>query len=405
MRILHTADWHLGARLGRVDRADDLRRAVEQVFRHCEREAVDVLLIAGDLFDSVCRTDDVCAAVGHMKDVARPFLRSGGTILALTGNHDGETFCKTLQHTLTLADPEEADFGGLWTAGRFHLATRPTFCRLADRSGHEVQFVLMPYPTPERYLDDALPRHETRDRLLLNGFRDTLARMRAHSRFRPDLHSVLAAHLYLAGVTLPSGHVVGEGDGVVCPAEDLGAGWAYVALGHVHKPQTLAGCEHVRYCGSIDRLRMDERHDAKGVVLVEVGPDGMRGEVVTLPLEATPFLDLVHRPARRGAARAARHTPTPRGPWSGAGWRTPPASTTTTPSSPSCGRSSRGATTSRWRTSSSRRPQASASADGPPRREFREIVIDYLTDQLGEGHDDAEAVLAAAETLIEETRA
>lgn len=404
MRILHTADWHLGARLGRVDRADDLRRAVEQVFRHCDREAVDVLLIAGDLFDSVCRTDDVCAAVGHMKDVARPFLRSGGTILALTGNHDGETFCKTLQHTLTLADPDEADFGGLWTAGRFHLATRPTFCRLADHSGHEVQFVLMPYPTPERYLDDALPRHETRDRLLLNGFRDTLAKMRAHSRFRPDLHSVLAAHLYLAGVTLASGHVVGEGDGVVCPADDLGAGWAYVALGHVHKPQTLAGYEHVRYCGSIDRLRMDERQDAKGVVLVEVGPDGMRGEAVTLPLEATPFLDLC-------IARPADELPGLRAAYPDAARALVRCRVAYTP-----GVDDYDAIVAELRSVfprcydlkledvSVRRPREGASAVGSPRREFREIVIDYLTTQL-DGRDDAEAVLAAAGSLIEETHA
>ena len=53
MRILHTADWHLGDRLGRQDRTDDLRRAVERVAGYCNSEKVDVLLVAGDLFSEL----------------------------------------------------------------------------------------------------------------------------------------------------------------------------------------------------------------------------------------------------------------------------------------------------------------------------------------------------------------
>ena len=72
MKIIHTADWHLGSLLKRVDRGEDLRRAVDRVFRHCEEQDVDVLLIAGDLFDSVHRPEEVCRAVDHLKDAARP---------------------------------------------------------------------------------------------------------------------------------------------------------------------------------------------------------------------------------------------------------------------------------------------------------------------------------------------
>jgi len=53
MRILHTADWHLGDRLGRQDRTDDLRRAVERVAGYCTSEKVDVLLVAGDIFSEL----------------------------------------------------------------------------------------------------------------------------------------------------------------------------------------------------------------------------------------------------------------------------------------------------------------------------------------------------------------
>jgi hypothetical protein len=58
---------------------------------------------------------------------------------------------------------------------------------------------------------------------------------------------------------------------------DLNPSWAYVALGHVHRPQTIGGSDNVRYCGSLDRLDFGETHDEYGVLLVEVGRTGLAG--------------------------------------------------------------------------------------------------------------------------------
>ncbi len=316
MRILHSADWHLGKRNGsRVDRSGDLRRNVEAIFGYCESEAVDLLLIAGDLFDDVCRQEDVCAAIDHLKGAAGPFLRRGGTILVVTGNHDREIFCTTLHHTLGLADPVAIPVGGRLAPGRLHLITRPALHRLADGDGPDVQFVLMPYPTTARYLDDAITPYsgggEGKYRRLRELFSDTLARIRRHDRFDDRLHSVLVAHLFLQGATLPNGCTITadfEKDDVVCPGEDLGAGWAYVALGDVHKPQAVGGRPSVRYSGSIERMDLGEREDEKGVVIVEVGAGGLRGEPRWLPLEASTFLDLaIADPAVELAELEARY--------------------------------------------------------------------------------------------------
>jgi exonuclease SbcD len=97
MRILHTADWHLGDRLGRIDRTEDLRRAVERVAEYCKSESVDVLLVAGDLFSELSRPDSLRESIAHLQATFEPFLLGGGTILALTGNHDNEVFCQTLR--------------------------------------------------------------------------------------------------------------------------------------------------------------------------------------------------------------------------------------------------------------------------------------------------------------------
>src|SRR3954468_166469 len=163
MRILHTADWHLGDRLGRIDRTDDLKRGVERIAAYCESEGVDVLLVAGDLFSEMSRPDALRDTIGHLRSAFGPFLARGGTILALTGNHDNETFCQTLRHTLGLGTPGPSGGdgvdGGLLAPGRLHLADSPALWRLADRSGGEVQFVLMPYPSPARYFNGDASNH------------------------------------------------------------------------------------------------------------------------------------------------------------------------------------------------------------------------------------------------------
>jgi exonuclease SbcD len=293
MKILHTADWHLGDRLGRIDRTDDLRRAVERVAAHCAGRAVDVLLVAGDLFSEMARPDGLREAIRHVQETFRPFLRDGGTIVTLTGNHDNENFCQTLCHAMSLAAPAADEPGTLVPPGRLYLASQPTFLRLADRhDGYPVQFVLMPYPTPTRYLDHEESQRyhslEEKNKHLQSAYAAALSAIRADPRFDPKLPSVLSAHVHVRGGEVSTLFRISEQEDVVFDSEDLPADFAYVALGHIHKPQCIAGRSHVRYSGSIERMDLGESGDNKGVVLFELGPDGRRGEPEVLPLESTP---------------------------------------------------------------------------------------------------------------------
>ncbi len=302
MKLLHTADWHLGDRLGRIDRTDDLRRAVERVAAHCKQEAVDVLVVAGDLFSELARPDALRETIRHWQDVFREFLESGGTILTLTGNHDNENFCQTLVHAMSLAAPTVGKPGDLIPPGRLYLATDPTFVKLADREhGTPVQFVLMPYPTPNRLLKgeggQKYASPDEKNRLLVKAWSDALAGLRAHPDYDPAAPSVLAAHVHMFGSTIgPSLFRLSAEEDVVVNGDDLAGQFDYVALGHIHKPQALTA-PHVRYSGSIERMDLGEQADRKGVVLVDLGPDGLRGEPALLPLPATPVYEVtVHDP-------------------------------------------------------------------------------------------------------------
>ena len=210
MLILHTADWHLGDRLGRIDRTADLRRAVERIGDYCRTENVDVLLVAGDLFSELARPDSLRETIEHWQAVFREFLASGGTILTLTGNHDNENFCRTLTHAMNLAAPTTGSPGERVPAGRLYLATEPTLLRLADRRDRfDVQFILMPYPTPTRYLhDEASQKYaspEEKNKLLVTAFEQTLRSLRTDPKFDPAGPAVLAAHAHVRGAAIGPG--------------------------------------------------------------------------------------------------------------------------------------------------------------------------------------------------------
>jgi exonuclease SbcD len=296
MRILHTADWHLGDRMGRIDRTDDLRRAVERVAACCAEDRVDVLLVAGDLFSELSRPDSLRESIEHLQATFEKFLLDGGTILAITGNHDNENFCQTLRLVMNLAAPAAGDPGAVRPSGRLYLAANPTFLRLADRAGNPVQFLLMPYPTPTRSLRDAQTQRygslEEKNRSLQAAYADKVRDFQNHPRYDPTQPTILSAHVHVQGAQVPTLFRISEQESIIFAEQDLPTNLAYVALGHLHNPHCLMGRAHVRYSGSIERLDLGERFDQKGLTLFDVGPDGLEGEPQTRPLPATPMYDL-----------------------------------------------------------------------------------------------------------------
>lgn len=159
---------------------------------------------------------------------------------------------------------------------------------LEPRPGDLVQFVCVPYPFASRYdLSAADYRSREEETRLLHGKVAEWIQHEAHKKLNPALPTVLAAHLHVRGSELHSLHRMTERDDVLFDFADLMPQWAYVALGHIHKPQCLGGANHVRYPGSLDRLDFGETHDP-GVLLVEVN-GATTSDPVPLPIAATPF--------------------------------------------------------------------------------------------------------------------
>jgi exonuclease SbcD len=294
MRILHTADWHLCDWLRQVNRTADLQARVEVVAGLCEQHRADVLLIVGDLFsnDVLVRLENMTDALRHLHQAFASFFARGGTILAVTGNHDNDERIEMLRAGMRLAAPVAGSRQFL--PGRMYLLNGPYFGTLRSPSGERAQFVLIPYPTASRYAEDGdqFRSKDEENRVLLGRVAQEIQSAGAHPEFDRTLPTVLAAHLHVRGAEVHSLYKLTERDDVVFDTGFLPTAWAYLGLGHVHKPQCLGGMSHVRYPGSLDRLDFAECGDEKGVVLLDLGPTGLRGDPVWLPIAATPMLDL-----------------------------------------------------------------------------------------------------------------
>jgi len=282
--------------MGRIDRTDDLRRAVERVAVYCDSEAIDVLLVAGDLFSEMSRPDNLRETISHLQHVFQKFLLRGGTILALTGNHDNETFCSTLHSVMTMAAPASVEVGDLRPAGRLYLATEPSFLRLRAPAGFDVQFLLMPYPTPPRYLRDVQTQRygslEEKNRHLMQAYAERVRQFRAHPQFDPTLPAILSAHIHVQGSNQPALFRISIEESLVFEDRELPSDFTYVALGHIHQAGPVGGKEHVRYSGSIERLDLGEQHDEKSITIFDVDANGITGPIRQLPLETTPMYDV-----------------------------------------------------------------------------------------------------------------
>lgn len=278
MRLLHTADWHLGADLKHVPRLDDQLARVAEVLAICDAHAVDVLLVAGDFIDET-RPEGLDRILKRLGAMLRPRLQRGMECVILAGNHDREWIFPLLSTAGDLFSEEVA---------RLHLVWQPKLIVLTSVKGERVRLLCLPYPRQRGYgleaivFKDAADRHKQMADAVKQRISTFVAEIKND---RDKIPTVVLAHLLIAGQK-ENGHELTEEADVPIPRVYL-PNYAYVALGHVHKP-TQIGSATCRYSGSIERMNFGEAGESKQVVMVELNKTGLVGdpEVVELhPVE------------------------------------------------------------------------------------------------------------------------
>jgi exonuclease SbcD len=266
MRLLHTSDWHIGRSLHGTDLLAEQARVLGRLAEVVAAEAVDVVLVAGDVYDRAVPSADATAVL----DRALTRLRSAGATVVLTpGNHDSA-------RRLGFAS------GLLAVSGVYVRASTPGLDEpvlLADEHG-EVAVYGLPYLEPE------VARHELglaearSHEAVLTAAMD---RVRADLFLRPDTRSVVLAHAFVGGgVASDSERDICVGGVDLVPASVFD-GVDYVALGHLHRPQSLS--PRVRYSGSPLAYSFGEAGQDKQAWLVDLDARGL-ADVRPVPLAA-----------------------------------------------------------------------------------------------------------------------
>ena len=294
MKILHTADWHLNSVLeGKRRRNKDISRSLQQIQAYLIRHEVEVMLIAGDLFRERSRPEQIQEGVEILKTYFLPFIRNGGTVIVISGNHDSEVLFTTLRDALDLsANPEEQN--GFNSPGRFYFVPNSRTLRLKDRAGQPVQFLLMPYPTTRYLLGEEQLSFQSivhRNRSIKETYLAVLQKQ-LHC-LNTQWPTVMVSHIAVRDSMTASSHLLDEESDVIVDVGDLPTSLAYIALGHLHHPhEPLANTPSIQYAGSIERMDYGERDDRKSVVCLEVTGGGLVGSPNVLPLQSTSFYEV-----------------------------------------------------------------------------------------------------------------
>lgn len=292
MRIIHTGDWHMNHRLGRKDLTGYIEDAIRQIADYLKEKEADVLLVAGDLFSGRESRDQLRDSMRFLKQTFEGFLKGGGMIVAISGNHDNDNFFLTLQDAFEMVLPVQ-ESQGVHAPGRLYLAPKPDLLKLRGRSGQIVQFVLLPYPIPTAYL----PKDKTnftdpaqRAQAMTEVLRQTLNAQ--VTQLDHKLPSVLVSHLQIEGVTETDLYRPQGVEVVLAPGE-IRKGFAYGAFGHIHRPGSLPGIPEFRYCGSLLPLDAGEAGQGKSVTYLEIGQGGLAATPQQLAISGPPLLDII----------------------------------------------------------------------------------------------------------------
>lgn len=285
MKVLHTADWHLGARFHSQRRGAEEEDALGQVVRHCADQEVDVVVVAGDVFDNA--NPGARDERRYYRTLARLVKDAGvATVVVVAGNHDS---------ALRLDGPRElARTLGVHVVGRLGRDDDPAraVVPLTDRMGR-VGAVCAALP----YLRDGdlrLPEIGESQRQIHERYVEALGRRYGEVRatahgLHPDLPMVVTGHCQVAGGTFGGEERSVQFGGLGLPtAESLAGDASYLALGHLHRPQDV-GATHWRYSGSLLPTGFDETGTQRELVLFELGDEAMAPVERIQKLPMKPF--------------------------------------------------------------------------------------------------------------------
>ncbi|UJF16406.1 exonuclease SbcCD subunit D [Jeotgalibaca sp. MA1X17-3] len=270
MRILHTADWHLGKIVNEFSMIEDQRYYLHQLIDTIKEMNVDVIIMAGDLYDRSLPPKEAVSLADEI--LTRMITELKVPVLAIAGNHDSN---------------ERLEFGSrLFTENQLYMegTIKPTIRKVQIE---QTNFYLVPFGDPI-YIREVYQNPDIRTM-------EDVARYQVASikkDMNPDECNILIGHSYVISGTADSVEAsdserpLSIGTAEYIPVEVF-EDFDYVALGHLHKPQKVKK-ESIRYSGSILKYSKSECRHKKQVTLVDID----KNHLEITPLYIQPKRDM-----------------------------------------------------------------------------------------------------------------
>ena len=274
MKIMHLGDLHIGKSLGDFDLYEDQKYILEQILNLIKEKSIDVLLIAGDVYDKAIPGEKSVQLLDYF---LKRLVEIGIKTYMISGNHDSD---------------ERLNFGSsLFESNNIYINSKFNGIlkrySLHDEFG-ELNIYLLPFVKASQvqhfFPEEKIDSYDMAVRTIIK-----------HSDFDACKRNILVAHQFVAGKDDPE--IAGsEGLSVhnVGMVEKIGYGslaeFDYVALGHIHSPQSV-GLKHIRYCGSPLKYSLSEVNNNKSVPIITFKD---KGEVLVEFAPLLPMRDIRH---------------------------------------------------------------------------------------------------------------
>ncbi len=266
MRFIHTADWHLGRQFHHVSLIDDQAHVLNQITALITSLEVDAVVIAGDIYD---RPVPPAAAVSLLDDTLHHWCQTLEVpVILISGNHDSAGRLGF--------GARQMQSSGLHILSDLEAITTPVSVTCGEQT---VDFYGIPYSDPREVSAVAgqpLTDHDAAHTWQVNQIKAVL---------NQDRPAVLISHCFVAGGEPSDSERLLSVGGADSVGSAVLQDFSYVALGHLHAPQTR-GSDSVRYSGSLLKYSFSEQHHKKGITLVDIDE---AGNVSTEQHDLTPL--------------------------------------------------------------------------------------------------------------------
>ncbi len=275
-RLLHTADWHLGKVLRGESRLAEQREVAAEIVSIAAEHRVDAVLVAGDLFDS---TTPGAAVQRLAYDTLLSLADTGASVMVLAGNHDQPALLEAHRDLLArvgvtmLAELRRPDLGGR--------------LRLTGADGTPVDLALLPWLNQRQAIRSPQLLEMTaaeQNAAYAQSIRQVVEAL-TKGMDRAVVRAV-AGHLTVVGATMGGGeraaHTVFD---YAVPATAFPSHLHYVALGHLHRRQNVAGPTRIDYSGSPLAVDFGETENTPSVLVADLAPD-VPAKVSDVPIAA-----------------------------------------------------------------------------------------------------------------------